>query len=51
MRATDICAKTLKNLDRDGRRLTGIEFTSVSVRSEIDIRHLVQPLIQGSETG
>jgi adenylate cyclase len=49
-RATDIYAKTLKNVDRDGRRLTGIEFTSVSVRSEMDIRHFVQFLIQGSET-
>jgi adenylate cyclase len=49
-KATDVYAKTLKTIDRDGRRLTGIEFTSVSVRSEIDIKHFVQLLMQGSES-
>ena len=49
-KATDVYAKTLKTVDRDGRRLTGIEFTSVSVRSEIDIKHFVQLLMQGSES-
>lgn len=49
-KATDVYAKTLKTVDRGGRRLTGIEFTSVSVRSEIDIKHFVQLLMQGSET-
>ena len=49
-KATDVYAKTLKTIERDGHRLTGIEFTSVSVRSEIDIKHFVQLLMQGSES-
>ena len=49
-KATDVYAKTLKTIERGGRRLTGIEFTSVSVRSEIDIKHFVQLLMQGSES-
>ncbi len=48
-RVTDIYAKILKDIDRDGRLLNGIEFTSVSVQGEMDIRHFVQLLIQGSE--
>lgn len=48
-RATDIYAKVLNEIVRDGRHLNGIEFTSVSVQSELDIRQFVQLLIQGSE--
>jgi adenylate cyclase len=46
--ATDIYAKVLKT-KRDGRRyVAGIEFTSVSVQSNLNIKHFVQLLIQGS---
>jgi adenylate cyclase len=48
-RATDIYAKTLKTVERRGRRLTGIEFTAASLRSELNIHHFVQLLMQGSE--
>lgn len=48
-KATDVYAKVMHNFDRDGRSLSGIEFTSVSVQSETDIRQFVQLLLQGSE--
>jgi len=40
----------VKDIDRDGRHLNGIQFTSVTVQGQLDIRHFVQLLIQGSET-
>lgn len=48
--ATDIYARVLKNFERDGRQLSSIEFTSVSVQSNVNIRHFVQLLIQGGVT-
>jgi adenylate cyclase len=45
--ATDVYARVLKTFDRDGRRLANMEFTSVSVQSNVNIRHFVQMLIQG----
>jgi len=47
--ATDIYAKILKTHDNNGCFLSGLEFTSVSVQSEVNIKHFVQLLIQGSE--
>lgn len=48
--ATDVYARVLRILERDGRRLASIEFTSVSVQSIVNIRHFVQVLIQGGVT-
>ena len=48
--ATDIYAKILTTRQREDRQLLTIEFTSVSVQSNSNIRHFVQLLIQGSET-
>jgi len=45
--ATDVYARALRTFERDGQRLTSIEFTSVSVQSNVNIRHFVQLLIQG----
>jgi adenylate cyclase len=47
--AADVYAKVLKTT-RDGEHyVSGIEFTSVSVQSNLNIKHFVQLLIQGSE--
>jgi adenylate cyclase len=48
--ATDVYARVLRMIERDGQRLASIEFTSVSVQSNINIRHFVQLLIQGGGT-
>jgi adenylate cyclase len=48
--ATDVYARVLKTFERDGQRLSSIEFTSVSVQSNVNIRHFVQLLIQGGVT-
>ena len=48
--ATDVYARVLRIIERDGRRLASIEFTSVSVQSNLNIRHFVQLLIQGGDT-
>ena len=48
--ATDVYARVLRMIDRDGQRLASIEFTSVSVQSNLNIRHFVQLLIQGGES-
>ena len=48
-RAKDVYAKVLKSVTRNGRRLWGIEFTSVTVESTMNIKHFVQILVQGSE--
>jgi adenylate cyclase len=45
---SDIYAKILKTREEDGRFLSGLEFTSVSVKSNINIKHFIQLLIQGS---
>lgn len=46
---SDIYAKILKTREEDGRFLSGLEFTSVSVQSDINIKRFVQMLIQGSQ--
>ena len=48
--ATDVYARVLRHIVRDGQALASIEFTSVSVQSNVNIRHFVQLLIQGSVT-
>ena len=48
--ATDLYARVLRMIERDGRRLAGIEFTSVSTQSNVNIRRFVQVLIQGGST-
>jgi len=48
-RARDIYARVLKSVTRNGRPLWGIEFTSVTVESTMNIKHFVQVLGQGSE--
>ena len=49
-RAKDIYAKVLKSVTRNGRQMWGIEFTSVTVESTMNIKHFVQILVQGSAT-
>ena len=46
---SDIYAKILKTREEDGRFLSALEFTSVSVKSDLNIKHFIQLLIQGSE--
>ena len=48
-RATDVYAKVLTTKREAGRSMAGIEFTSVSVQSNLNIKHFVQLLSQGSE--
>lgn len=48
--ATDVYARVLRTFERDGTRLASIEFTSVSMQSNVNIRHFVQLLIQGGVT-
>lgn len=48
--ATDVYARVLRHFERGGRRMTCIEFTSVNVQSNMNIRHFVQLLIQGGVT-
>jgi adenylate cyclase len=48
-KASDIYAKILTTREEAGRFLSGLEFTSVSVQSDINIKHFIQLLIQGSE--
>lgn len=48
-RAPDVYGKAVRHLRRDGRALTGIEFTSVTPESDRQIRRFVQLLMQGSE--
>ncbi len=48
--ATDLYARVRRMIERDGRRLAGIEFTSVSPQSNRVIRRFVQLLIQGGES-
>ena len=47
--AADVYAKVLKTKPDGERYVSGIEFTSVSVQSNLNIKHFVQLLIQGSE--
>lgn len=46
---SDIYAKILKTWEEDGRFLSSLEFTTVSVQGEINIKHFVQMLVQGSQ--
>lgn len=48
-KATDIYAKILTTRTTKGRHVSAIEFTSVSHQSDMNIKHFVQLLIQGSE--
>lgn len=48
--ATDIYAKILRTRQREDRYLSSIEFTSVSVPSNTNIKRFVQRLVQGSDT-
>jgi adenylate cyclase len=48
-KATDIYAKVLKTRLQEGRYLSAIEFTSVSVQSNMNIQQFIHLLIQGSE--
>ncbi|MGB7543656.1 MAG: adenylate/guanylate cyclase domain-containing protein [Burkholderiales bacterium] len=48
-KATDISAKVLTTRKSKGRYLSGIEFTSVSIQDNLNIRHFVQLLSQGDE--
>lgn len=48
-RASDLYAKVLKVIDKRGRWWAALEFTSVSVESDANIRRLIQLLIQGSD--
>ena len=47
--ATDIYAKVLKTKPEGGRYLSALEFTSVSVQSNMNIQQFIHLLIQGSE--
>jgi len=47
--ASDIYAKILKTREEEGHFLSSLEFTSVSVQSDVNIKHFIQLLIQGSE--
>jgi adenylate cyclase len=46
-RAADIYGKLLHTKQRDGLRLSAIEFTSVTLQSDVSIRQFVQMLLQG----
>lgn len=48
-RAGDLYAKILKVIDKGGRWWAALEFTSVSIQSDVNIRHFIQLLIQGSD--
>lgn len=48
-RASDLYAKVLKVIDKRGRWWAALEFTSVSVESDANIRRLIQLLIQCSD--
>jgi adenylate cyclase len=48
-KTSDIYAKILKTREKEGCFLSGLEFTSVSVQGEINIKRFVQLLIQGNE--
>ncbi len=45
----DIYAKVISTVKKEGRFLSGIEFTSVSAQTELNIKRFIQLLIQGSE--
>ena len=46
-REVDVYGKLLNNTARKGRLLSAIEFTAVTVQSDMDIRQFVQMLLQG----
>ncbi len=47
--ATDVYAKVLKVFPSGERYRLGIEFTSASVQTDVNIHHFIQLLIQGAE--
>jgi len=47
--ASDIYARVVKVLEKGGRRLCGLEFTSLSVESNAKLQLFVQMLLQGHE--
>jgi adenylate cyclase len=49
-KAADISAKILSTQKNKSRYFSGIEFTSVSIQDNMNIRYFVQLLIQGSES-
>jgi adenylate cyclase len=49
-KASDIYAKIVMTREKEGRFLSGIEFTSVGFQSEVNIKYFVQMLIQSSES-
>lgn len=46
-REVDVYGKVLHNSERDGRIVSAIEFTAVTVQSDMGIRQFVQMLLQG----
>jgi adenylate cyclase len=48
--ATDVYARVLRIIERGGKRLASIEFTSVGVQSTLNIRRFVQLLTQDGGT-
>jgi hypothetical protein len=49
-KSTDVYAKVLKSFVLDGKRVSGIEFTSTDEAAAFDIQRFVQLLLQGSAT-
>ena len=48
-RASDIYAKIVMTREKEGCFMSGIEFTSVGVQSEVNIKYFVQMLVQSNE--
>lgn len=48
-KATDVYAKVLKSRREDGRHVSALEFTSISVQTNLNIQQFIHLLIQGSE--
>ena len=44
---TDVYARVVRSFEREGRALSCLEFTSISVQGGENIRHFVQMLLQG----
>lgn len=47
--AADIYGKVVRTREKNGRHLAAIEFTSITLQNEVNIRQFVQMLIQGCE--
>ena len=48
-KATDVYAKVLKSRREDGCHVSALEFTSISVQTNLNIQQFIHLLIQGSE--